>query len=136
MIQFDPNLSYALKDFENDMNSFINLMSVDFGGPSPSLKIFDEETFKVTEYVFNTKHPQYQLSMHFIEKYDEDRCYTFLYRFNAVMAFIQKWEGLLIEKGLLMSEPYHVKEDLIKTLLKYPINVKSVIIPKKVLSSF
>jgi hypothetical protein len=53
------------------------------------------------------------------------------------MAFIHKWKGLLIEKGLLIIEPnhYQVKEDFIKTLLKYPINVKSGIIPKKVLSS-
>jgi hypothetical protein len=74
--------------------------------------------------------------MHFIKKYEPEVGRPRWMRFMAIFDFIGKWQQILVEKNLLIEEPFGVSGDLIEHLLKVKINPRSGIIPKKALFDF
>ena len=132
----DINVEYPLEDFTEDMQGIIQKDESNVIDFPPRFGIVDERTGDVTTYRFNTTDPMYVAATFFLDKYGPSRGPSLWMRFMAVMAFIAKWRNVLVQKGLLIEEPYAVKDGFVEYLLRVNINSETQIIPKSVISQY
>jgi hypothetical protein len=132
----DINLEYPLEDFKEDMHGVIQKAESNVVDFPPRFGIVDDRTGDATTYRLNTSNSMYMTVTFFLNKYGPSRGPSRWMRFIAVMAFVAKWSDVLMQNGLLIEEPFAVRDDFVEHLLRVNINPKTQIIPKNVISKY
>jgi len=121
---FNPNISYLLADFLEDMESVSKSITDDIIVPTRSFQPVDEETGSAKRFTVNPNTILFKLQHYFDSKYsDWNICSGRLVRYYGIKRFIGTYGDRLCEERLLLVT--QDGEQLEESFLEYLLNAKA-----------